>query len=79
MLKKEELQRYGFIPRKAKDFINIDPLQRGGVLTEEARRALLEWGDGYSVCDFCTTGVLREIKNPPIYEFIADVLPKFWM
>ncbi len=30
--------------RETKDFINIDPLQTGGKLTEDARRALLEWG-----------------------------------
>ena len=42
--------------------INIDPLQRGGILTPEARAALVEWGDGYSVCDFCA-GMLDHIKN----------------
>ena len=56
--------------------INIDPLQRGGVLTPEARASLLEWGDGYSVCDFCT-GMLDHIKNPPIEEFVHGVLPEF--
>jgi len=62
--------------RKTKGFINIDPLQTGGKLTEEARKALLEWGDGYSICDFCQ-GRLDEIKTPPIYDFIHDKLPKF--
>ncbi len=56
--------------------INIDPLQRGGILTPEARAALIEWGDGYSVCDFCT-GRLDRIKTPPIEEFVHDVLPEF--
>ena len=56
--------------------INIDPLQRGGVLTPEARAALVEWGDGYSVCDFCT-GMLDRIKNPPVEEFVHGVLPEF--
>ena len=56
--------------------INIDPLQRGGVLTPEARASLMEWGDGYSVCDFCT-GMLDHIKNPPIEEFVHGVLPEF--
>ncbi len=63
--------------RETKDFINIDPLQTGGKLTEEARKALVEWGDGYSVCDFCTTGRLDEIKTPPIHDFIHNQLPKF--
>jgi Sep-tRNA:Cys-tRNA synthetase len=56
--------------------INIDPLQRGGILTPEARAALVEWGDGYSVCDFCG-GMLDHIKNPPIEEFVHGVLPEF--
>ncbi len=62
--------------RETKGMINIDPLQAGGILTEEARRALIEWGDGFSVCDFCQ-GKLEEIKNPPIYDFIRETLPKF--
>jgi len=56
--------------------INIDPLQRGGILTPEARDSLMEWGDGYSVCDFCT-GMLDRIKTPPIEEFVHGVLPEF--
>ena len=56
--------------------INIDPLQRGGILTPEARAALMEWGDGYSVCDFCT-GMLDRIKTPPVEEFVHGVLPEF--
>ncbi len=63
--------------RETKDFINIDPLQTGGKLTEAAREALVEWGDGYSVCDFCTTGRLDEIKTPPIHDFIHNQLPEF--
>ena len=41
------------LKRETKDFINIDPLQTGGKLTDDAKRMLLEWGDGYSICDFC--------------------------
>ncbi len=63
--------------RETKDFINIDPLQTGGRLTKEAREALVEWGDGYSVCDFCTTGRLDDIKTPPIHDFIHNQLPEF--
>jgi Sep-tRNA:Cys-tRNA synthetase len=65
------------LERQTKDFINVDPLQTGGKLTGEARKALIEWGDGYSVCDFCTTGRLDEIKTPPIYEFVHEQLPEF--
>jgi|Deesub1362B_J571_1020462.scaffolds.fasta_scaffold00264_10 Sep-tRNA:Cys-tRNA synthetase len=66
----------GFYERTTKDSINIDPLQTGGKLSEEARRALMEWGDGYSVCDFCP-GTLDKIKTPPIYEFVYEELPRF--
>ncbi|AGK62107.1 Sep-tRNA:Cys-tRNA synthase [Archaeoglobus sulfaticallidus PM70-1] len=65
-----------FYPRQTKEFINIDPLQTGGRLSEEAKKALVEWGDGYSVCDFCT-GTLDSIKTPPIYKFVHEILPEF--
>jgi Sep-tRNA:Cys-tRNA synthetase len=70
------LQKFGNIKRSTSGTINIDPLQRGGILTEEARAALLEWGDGYSVCDFCP-GALDQIKTPPVYDFIHKALPEF--
>ncbi|MFW6194168.1 MAG: O-phospho-L-seryl-tRNA:Cys-tRNA synthase [Halobacteriota archaeon] len=70
------MSNLGFIHRKTKDFINIDPLQTGGRLTEDAQKALIEWGDGYSVCDFCA-GRLEEIKNPPIHSLIHETLPQF--
>ncbi len=70
------LQKFGNIKRSTSGTINIDPLQRGGILTDEARAALVEWGDGYSVCDFCP-GALDQIKTPPIYEFIHKALPEF--
>lgn len=62
--------------RTNREFINLDPLQTGGILTDQAKKALLEWGDGYSVCDFCQ-GRLDEIKNPPIHDFIYQILPEF--
>jgi len=36
----------------------------------------MEWGDGYSICDFCA-GRLDEIKTPPVAEFVHNVLPEF--
>jgi Sep-tRNA:Cys-tRNA synthetase len=51
-------------------------LQTGGMLTDTAREALVEFGDGYSVCDFCQ-GVLCDIANPPIRAFVQEVLPPF--
>jgi Sep-tRNA:Cys-tRNA synthetase len=70
------MTNFGFIERQTRNFINIDPLQTGGRLSEDAKKALLEWGDGYSVCDFCM-GKLEEIKTPPIYNFVRDALPEF--
>ncbi|MBO4302484.1 O-phospho-L-seryl-tRNA:Cys-tRNA synthase [Methanosarcinaceae archaeon] len=70
------LQMFTGIKRDANDFINIDPLQTAGKLTPEAKETLLEWGDGYSVCDFCG-GILDMIKKPPIEEFVHKALPEF--
>jgi Sep-tRNA:Cys-tRNA synthetase len=70
------LQKFGFIKRETLGSINIDPLQTGGLLTEAARQSLVEWGDGYSVCDFCG-GVLDLIKKPPIHDFVHQALPEF--
>jgi len=70
------LQKFGFIKRETLSSINIDPLQTGGLLTEAARKALAEWGDGYSVCDYCG-GVLDQIKKPPIEAFVHKALPEF--
>lgn len=70
------LQKFQGIERSTRGAINIDPLQRGGLLTPEAKQALMEWGDGYSVCDFCP-GVLDKIKTPPIFDFVHGVLPEF--
>jgi len=72
----DNLEMFTKLKRGSKDAINIDPLQRGGILTPEAREAVLEWADGYSVCDFCT-GALDKIQNPPINKFVHDALPEF--
>lgn len=69
-------KKFSNLKRETRGMINIDPLQAGGILTEAAKKALIEWGDGYSVCDFCR-GRLDEIKNPPIYDFVYNVLPEF--
>lgn len=71
----ENLEKFCSLLRDRAD-INIDPLQRGGILTPQARAALQEWGDGYSVCDFCA-GRLDKITNPPVEEFVHEILPEF--
>jgi len=69
-------QKFKDIHREAKKYINLNPLQRGGILSEDARKIVNEWADGYSVCDFCG-GCLDKIKKPPIEEFVHEKLPKF--
>ncbi|MDI6888986.1 MAG: O-phospho-L-seryl-tRNA:Cys-tRNA synthase [Methanocellales archaeon] len=71
-----DLRKFQGVKRNTLNTINIDPLQTGGKLTPEARAALIQWGDGYSVCDFCH-GALDEIKTPPIYDFVHEALPEF--
>jgi len=72
----KSLQKLGGLRREHKGLINVMPLQTGGILTDAAKEALTEFGDGYSVCDFCQ-GVLCNITNPPIREFVQELLPQF--
>ncbi len=72
----KSLQKLTNLRRQHKGLINLMPLQTGGLLTEAAREALIEFGDGYSVCDFCL-GSLCDMTNPPVREFVHDLLPKF--
>lgn len=54
--------------------INIDPIQAGGRLTADAMKAVIAYGDGYSVCDNCRKpNRLDFIAKPPIAEFHKDV------
>ena len=55
-------------------FINIDPIQAGGRLTADAMKAVVAYGDGYSVCDNCRKpNRLDYISKPPIAEFHKDL------
>ncbi|RLF11271.1 MAG: O-phospho-L-seryl-tRNA:Cys-tRNA synthase, partial [Thermoprotei archaeon] len=77
VLSKDRLRRYLNVKREYSEdkYINVNPIQRGGVLSKEARLALLEWGDGYSICDFCPpqTPRLDKITRPPIRDFYQDL------
>ena len=54
--------------------INIDPIQAGGRLTADAMKAIIAYGDGYSVCDNCRKpNRLDYISKPPIAEFHREV------
>ncbi|MEN4018862.1 MAG: O-phospho-L-seryl-tRNA:Cys-tRNA synthase [Methanobacterium sp.] len=68
-------QDYALTRSTERDNLNLNPLQRGGVLPVEARKALMEYSDGYSVCDYCA-GRLDQISNPLITGFLDD-LAKF--
>ncbi|MCX8176266.1 MAG: O-phospho-L-seryl-tRNA:Cys-tRNA synthase [Candidatus Bathyarchaeota archaeon] len=74
VLDRVKLEKYLNLHRKVGGYINLNPIQRGGILTEAARKALVEFGDGYSVCDWCPpkTPRLDLIKHPPIYDFTLD-------
>lgn len=62
------------IRTREEEFVNIDPIQAGGRLTPEARKVLISYGDGYSVCDNCFKPFrLDYIKKPPIQEFISEL------
>jgi Sep-tRNA:Cys-tRNA synthetase len=76
MAQQELLDKLVNLERPQKDMINIMPLQTGSILTPAARRALVEFGDGYSVCDFCQ-GRLGDIANPPVKQFTQELLPEF--
>jgi len=72
----KSLQKLASLHRSHKGFINLMPLQTGSILTDAAREALIEFGDGYSVCDFCP-GSLHNITNPPVRDFVHELLPPF--
>jgi len=49
----KNLKKFENLKRENKNLINLDPIQTGGKLTDAAKKVLIEFGDGYSVCDFC--------------------------
>ncbi len=70
----ELVQKYANLTRTInEEFINIHPIQRGGMLTPEAFKALVAYGDGYSLCDNCLKGRIDQIENPPVVEFLKDM------
>lgn len=55
-------------------FINLDPIQAGGRLTTDAMKAVIAYGDGYSVCDNCEKPFRLDcIKKPPLAQFHEDL------
>ena len=72
----DDLDKYCELARPNKDLINLNPIQTGGRLTDEAKAALMEFADGYSICDYCG-GSLEDISKPCINEFVSKDLPAF--
>ena len=67
------VKKYANLSRNInEEYINIHPLQRGGILTVEAYKAMIAYGDGYSLCDNCLKGRIDQIENPPVAEFLKD-------
>ncbi|WP_456487909.1 hypothetical protein [Candidatus Alkanophaga liquidiphilum] len=53
---------------------NIHPIQAGGRLTPESRKALITYGDGCSICDHCYAPFrLDYIKRPLVHEFLEEL------
>ena len=67
-----ECQDYSLNRNTERNNLNLNPLQRGGVLPPESRQALYEFSDGYSICDYCA-GRLDEIPKPSIHNFLSDL------
>lgn len=74
---KEYLKKFEKLERKNKGLINLNPIQTGGKLTKPAEKALVEFGDGYSICDFCPEGRLDLIERPNVKRFVHEILPNF--
>jgi Sep-tRNA:Cys-tRNA synthetase len=54
--------------------INLDPIQAGGRLTADAMKAVIAYGDGYSVCDNCRSPFrLDAIRQPPVDAFHREL------
>lgn len=71
---KINLDKYKNLRRRvSRDWINIHPIQRGGILPPESREALISFADGYSTCDYCLEGRVDLVRNPPILDFASDV------
>lgn len=68
------IQKYANLTRTInEEYINIHPIQRAGILTPEAYKALIAFGDGYSLCDNCLKGRIDQIENPPVVDFLKDM------
>jgi len=70
---KINIDKYKNIKRTyGREIIDLNPIQRGGILPIESKKAVYEYWDGYSVCDYCS-GRLDEISAPPICDFLNDM------
>jgi len=73
-LDQKRIQKYTHISRDTEDkYINLHPIQRGGVLTPAAQKVLVSFSDGYSMCDYCFEGRIDRVEKPPVREFLEDM------
>ncbi len=75
-LTSESNNKFSFLTRKTRGFVNIMPLQTGSILGRKAKKALMEFGNGYAICDYCD-GNLHGIQNPPVEYLVQGILPQF--
>ena len=57
---------------REESFINLNPLQTGGRTTSDARKIIISYIDGYSICDWCK-GALHITTEPDIAGFLGEV------
>ncbi|MBS7287836.1 MAG: O-phospho-L-seryl-tRNA:Cys-tRNA synthase [Candidatus Freyarchaeota archaeon] len=75
-LKPDHLSKYRNLTRSTEvEAINLHPIQSGGRAGNypEVVKAVLNFIDGYSTCDYCIKGRLDEIESPPLRDFHADL------
>jgi Sep-tRNA:Cys-tRNA synthetase len=66
------------IINKYKGFVIINPLMRGGIIPEDARKNLLDWTDvGYINCHDCIEGRSSLVSSPPINKFLKEIAEFF--
>ncbi|MFX0163547.1 MAG: O-phospho-L-seryl-tRNA:Cys-tRNA synthase, partial [Candidatus Hodarchaeota archaeon] len=70
----EKIADYIEVRTREELFINMQPIQSAGRLTPEAMKALIAYGDGYSVCDWCKKPFRLDcITRPPIDKFHKEL------
>ncbi|MEM1658851.1 MAG: O-phospho-L-seryl-tRNA:Cys-tRNA synthase [Candidatus Jordarchaeales archaeon] len=75
-LSPDRLLKYYNLTRNTEiEAINLHPIQSGGRAGNYPGvvKAVLNFIDGYSTCDYCIKGRLNEIETPPLRDFHSDL------